>query len=153
MRIAIAVVLFSQVVLQITYAQTPRQKTDEQIIRDAESSLLRAENGNNKDLLASVLSSDFRSLTPDGRTFDESQTLHDAAERATMHFPYRVRKSGMRIFVFRDTAVAAYIKEFVGTEGEVAGKTQTQGFIDVFTKNDSGWKLCFTKAEPAGTPQ
>jgi len=59
----------------------------------------------------------------------------------------------MHIFVFGDAAVAAYTKEFVGTEGEVAGKTRRQGFIDVFTKSASGWKLHFTKAEPAGKPE
>lgn len=153
MRIAIATILFSLVTLQITFAQTPNQKADEQSVRDAESSLLRAENENSKDLFACLLSADFHGLTPDGRTFDKSQALNEAAERASMHFPYKVRKSGMRIFVFGDTAVAAYTKEFVGTEGEVAGKTQTQGFVDVFTRHDSGWKLCFTKAEPSKTSQ
>jgi hypothetical protein len=79
MRIAIAVVLFSVVSMQITFAQTPNEKGDEQSLRDAESSLLRAENENNKDLFASLLATNFRTLTPDGRTFDKSQgaTGHD----------------------------------------------------------------------------
>ena len=151
MRTAIAMVLFSVMSLQITFAQTRNEKDDEQSLRDAESSLLRAENENNKDLFASLLASDFRTLTPDGRTFDKSQVLQDTAQRATMHFPYKVGQLGMHIFTFGDTAIAAYTKEYVGTEGEVAGKTRKQGFIDVFSKGASGWKLCFTKAEPAGT--
>jgi len=77
MRIAIAMVLFSVLTRQITFAQTPNENDDEQSLRDAESSLLRAENENNKELFASLLASDFRTLTPDGRTFDKSQVLHD----------------------------------------------------------------------------
>jgi len=153
MRIAIAMLLFSVVSLQVTFAQAPNNNTDEQSLRNAEWSLLRAENENNKDLFANLLASDFRALTPDGRTFDKSQVLQDTAQRATMHFPYRVEQSGMRIFVFGDTAIASYTKEFVGTEGEVAGKTRKQAFVDVFTKNSSGWKLRFTKAETAAMPE
>ena len=151
MRIAIAAVLFSVLSSQISLAQAGDQKNDEQSLRDAESSLLRAENENSKDLFATLLASDFRTLTPDGRTFDKSQVLQDAAQRATMHLPYKVEQSGMHILIFGDTAVAAYTKEYVGIEGEVAGKTRRQGFLDVFIKSASGWKLCFTKAEPAGT--
>lgn len=151
MRISIAAALFSVLSLQISLAQTGDEKNNEQSLRDAESSLLRAENENNKDLFASLLASDFRTLTTDGRTFDKSQVLQDTAQRATMHFPYKVEQSGMHIFIFADTAVAAYTKEYVGTEGQVAGRTRKQGFVDVFTKNASGWKLCFTKAEPTGT--
>lgn len=43
MRTAIVVVLFSGVSLQITFALTPNEKTDEQSLRNAESSLLKVE--------------------------------------------------------------------------------------------------------------
>lgn len=153
MQSAIATLLFSVMCLQFASAQTPHENADEQSVTDAESSLLKAENENNKDLLASLLASDFRALTPDGRTFDKSQVLQETAQRAATHFPYRVEQSGMHLFVFGDTAVAAYTKQYVGTEGEVAGKIRKQGFVDVFTKNVSGWKLRFTKAEPAEPQQ
>jgi hypothetical protein len=106
------------------------------------------------DLLASVLAPDFHSMTPEGRTFDRSQALEEARQRATMHFPYRVEHADVQIFQFGGTAVVAYTKEYVGTEGEVKGKVRKQGFVDVFTKDSSGWKLNFTKAEAgAASPE
>jgi hypothetical protein len=153
MRVPIIVVLFLLVYLPTSFAQSAAgsqsslSQADEQKLRESEESLLKAENENNKDLLASLLASDFQTLTPDGRTFDRAQVLDESNQRATMHFPYRVEHSDLHMFRFGNTAVIAYTKGFIGTEGGVAGKVRKQGFVDVFTKDASGWKLHFTKAE------
>jgi hypothetical protein len=139
---------------QQTESTSAQSQSDDKPLREVESVLLKAENENNKDLLAGVLAADFHSMTPEGRTFDRSHALEEASQRATMHFPYRVEHADVHIFQFGGTAVVAYAKEYVGTEGEVKGKVRKQGFVDVFTKDSSGWKLNFTKAEAgAASPE
>jgi ketosteroid isomerase-like protein len=126
---------------------TDSQGSEDQL-RQFESMLLKAENENDAKVLTGILAADFRSLTPDGRLFNKSDALADAHKRSTMHFPYHVEHADLRVFQFGDAAVVTYSKEFIGTEGEVKGKVRKQGFIDVFSKDSSEWKLRFTKAEP-----
>ena len=124
MRISIIAVLFSFVTLPGSFAQQVEKpsavaapQADEQKLRDLEASLLKVENDNSKDLCASLLSADFRGLTPDGRTFDKPEVLQDMSDRAMMHFAYRVEHSGMHIFQFGDTAVVTYTKEYMERKG------------------------------------
>jgi len=156
MRIPIIAVTlsFSLLPLNTSFAQNAEKhslvaiaQADEQKLREIEASLLKAENENSKELFAGLLAADFHTLTPNGRTFDRAQVLQDTAERAKVHFPYRVEHSGMHIFLVGNTAVVAYTKDYVGSEGKIAGKVRKQEFVDVFTKDDSGWKLHFTKAD------
>jgi hypothetical protein len=120
---------------------------EEQQLRYAETVLLRAENENNRELFDRALSPDFQAPTPDGRTYDKAKVLREASDRGKTRFPYRVEQSDLRIFRFENTAVVTYVKQYIGTEGEVAGKIRKQAFVDVFTKESGGWKLHFTKAE------
>lgn len=131
-----------------TGTNSPAPNSEEQQLNYAETELLKAENENSRELFDRALSADFQALTPDGRTYDKAKVLGEATVRQNTHFPYRVEQSNRRVFRFGNAAVVTYMKQYIGTEGEAAGKIRKQPFIDVFTKESGGgWKLHFTKAE------
>ena len=60
--------------------------------------------------------------------------------------PYTIEKKNMRVYLFADTAVVTYIKEY--RQALDTTKFFDQDVIDVFARSPKGWLLHFTKTVP-----
>lgn len=60
--------------------------------------------------------------------------------------PYKIEKKNMKVYVFGDTAVVSYIKEYRQTPD--TAKFFDEDDTDVFTRDASGWHLRLTKTSP-----
>lgn len=63
--------------------------------------------------------------------------------------PFTIEKKNMRVYLFADTAVVTYIKEY--RQMLDTTKFFDQDVTDVFTRNSKGWLWHFTKTTPVAT--
>src|SRR4051812_7202971 len=86
--------------------------SDEKIIEQLETDLLKAEQNTDPAVIDKIFSDDWISLTPTGLGPNKPAALDDFREHAGKEPPYFVHTEKMRIYVFGDSAVAAYVKAF-----------------------------------------
>ena len=124
------------------------QSAGEAQIRSHEQMLASAETHSRSAPYKRILSDDWLTVTPDGRVLHKSEILNNISEHEGAARPYRVELTGMRVDVFGDTAIASYVREYHGLEGEAQGRVMRESVVDVFTKSGDQWSERFEKAVP-----
>src|ERR1051325_8182370 len=85
---------------------------DEKAIEQLETELLKAEQNTPPAVIDRIFSDDWINLTPTGLGPNKPAVLDDFREHAGKEPPYFVHTEKMRIYVFGDSAVAAYVKVY-----------------------------------------
>jgi len=124
------------------------QTQDEQQLRQIEATVAKCEQQNDVSMM-SLFADDF---VFSGRRVLSNQELEEALKNNLVAHgngpnPYTIEKKNMQVYLFGDTAVVTYIKEYRQTPDtkKVFDKDDT----DVFKKGTKGWFLQFSKSSPA----
>jgi hypothetical protein len=123
------------------------QTQDEQELRQIEATTARGEQQNDASMMR-LFASDFVSA---GRTVMSKQQLEEAVRSNFVSHgngpnPYTVEKKNMVVYLFGDTAVVTYIKEYRQTPDTT--KFFDEDITDVFKRGIKGWLLQFGKSSP-----
>jgi ketosteroid isomerase-like protein len=112
--------------------------SDSDVIQKLEDEWLKAERTTDPAALERILADDFVNLSPNGLAPGKQMLIQNWQTRAGQAPPYAVETSDMRIFVFDNTAVAAYTKTYTAKEN---GKVIHEDTTHVFTRDRGIWKL------------
>jgi hypothetical protein len=123
------------------------QTQDEQELRQIESTTAKGEQRNDVSMMK-LFASDFVSA---GRNVMSKQQLEDAVrsnfvDHGNGPSPVTIEKKNMVVYLFGDTAVVTYIKEYRQTRD--ATKFSDEDITDVFKRGTKGWLLQFGKSSP-----
>jgi len=95
-----------------------------------------------------VLADDYVNLLPRGLGSGKAEILSAIRPHAGQTPPYTTESENMHIFIFGDTAVAAYTKIYTAKEnGNVAREDTTH----IFQKDHGDWKLKLCRATLHGS--
>lgn len=133
----------------IAQAQKTSKSSDEQQLRaiEAETGNFERQNDWSKmDLLADdwVFTGATKVLSK--KEFEEN-VKKNFESHGNAPSPYTIEKKNMQIYLFADTAVVTYIKEYRQTPDTT--KFFDQDVTDVFTRTAKGWLWHFSKIAPA----
>ena len=133
-----------------TAAQTRKtgNNSDEQQLRaiEAETGKFERENDWSKmDLLADDWISLSATKVLSKKDFKEN-VKKNFASHGNAPSPYTIEKKNMQVYLFADTAVVTYIKEYRQTPDTT--KFFDQDVTDVFTRTAKGWLWHFSKIAP-----
>ena len=125
------------------------QTQDEQELRQIESTTAKGEQQNDVSMMK-LFASDFVSA---GRNVMSKQQLEDAVrsnfvEHGNGPSPVTIEKKNMVVYLFGDTAVVTYIKEYRQTRDTT--KFFDEDTTDVFKRGTKGWLVQFSKSTPLG---
>jgi hypothetical protein len=130
-------------------ASTPQaaQTQDEQELRQIEATIAKGEQQNDVSMMR-LFASDFVSS---GRKVMSKQQLEDAVRSNFVSHgngpsPVTIEKKNMAVYLFGDTAVVTYIKEYWQTRDTT--KFVDEDDTDVFKRGTKGWLLQFGKSSP-----
>jgi peroxiredoxin len=131
-------------------AQTPKtsKSSDEQQLRaiEAETGEFERQNDWTKmDLLADDWISPVATKVFSKKDFEEN-VKKNFASHGNAPSPYTIEKKNMQVYLFADTAVVTYIKEYRQTLD--TAKFVSQDVTDVFTRSSKGWLWHFSKIAP-----
>jgi uncharacterized protein (TIGR02246 family) len=116
---------------------------DAQAIRQIEDEWLKAERATDPAALDRILADDFVNLSTTGLAPGKAQILMNFHVHAGQPPAYTVETSDMRIYIFGDTAVAAFSKTYTAKEnGNIAHEAMTH----VYTKDHGVWKLRLSRS-------
>jgi ketosteroid isomerase-like protein len=149
------IVLFAAVgVLGITamaHSQKAANPQDEQRLRKMEAAAGQFEQQNDSskmDLLA-----DDWVFAGNGKAISKKQFAQNVKDNFAAHgngpSPYTIEKKDMQVYLFGDTAVVTYIKEYRQTPDTT--KAFDEDITDVFTRGPKGWLWQFSKSSPVAT--
>jgi hypothetical protein len=120
---------------------------DEQELRQIEATIATGEQQNDVSMMR-LFASDFVSS---GRKVMSKQQLEEAvrsnfASHGNGPSPVSIEKKNMAVYLFGDTAVVTYIKEYRQTRDTT--KFVDEDDTDVFRRGTKGWLLQFGKSSP-----
>jgi hypothetical protein len=123
------------------------QTQDEQELRQIESTTAKGEQQNDVSMMK-LFASDFVSA---GRNVMSKQQLEDAVrsnfvEHGNGPSPVTIEKKNMVVYLFGDTAVVTYIKEYRQTRDTT--KFSDEDITDMLKRGTKGWLLQFSKFSP-----
>jgi hypothetical protein len=123
------------------------QTQDEQELRQIEATTAKGEQQNDVSMMR-LLASDFVSA---GRNVMSKQQLEEAvrsnfASHGNGPSPVTIEKKNMVVYLFGDTAVVTYIKEYRQTRDTT--KFSDEDITDMFKRGTKGWLLQFSKFSP-----
>ena len=129
-------------------SQKEAKTQDEQQLRkiEAEAGKFEQQNDSSKmDLLADDWISPGNAKVLSKKEFEENVKSNFAAHGNGPN-PYTIEKKKLQVYLFADTAVVTYIKEYRQTPDTT--KFFAQDVTDVFTRSLKGWLWHFSKAAP-----
>jgi hypothetical protein len=123
------------------------QTQDEQELRQIEATTAKGEQQNDVSMMG-LFASDFVSA---GKNVMSKRQLEEAVRsNFTSHGngpnPYTVEKKNVVVYLFGDTAVVTYMKEYRQTPDTT--KFFDEDITDVFKRGTKGWLLQFSKMSP-----
>jgi hypothetical protein len=121
---------------------------DEHELRQIEATIAKGEQQNDVSMMR-LFASDFVSS---GRKVMSKQQLEEAVRSNFVSHgngpsPVTIEKKNMAVYLFGDTAVVTYIKEYRQTRDTT--KFVDEDDTDVFKRGTKGWLLQFGKSSPA----
>jgi uncharacterized protein (TIGR02246 family) len=131
---------------------TPTADADEQAIRQLEADLLKGEMSGDAEVVANIFADDWVNIIPSGAFGPtKARLLEGAKEHPNQAPPYTATQQDMRVYIFGDTAIAIYVKEYAAKRGK---NTAHQDVTDVFTRSNSNdtWKLRLTRTSAHQEP-
>jgi hypothetical protein len=141
-------VLFAALTV-VEAASSPRttQTHDEQELRQIEATTAKGEQQNDVSMMG-LFASDFVSA---GKRVMSKQQLEEAVRSNFVSHgngpsPVTIEKKNMAVYLFGDTAVVTYIKEYRQTRDTT--KFSDEDITDVFKRGTKGWLLQFSKFSP-----
>jgi ketosteroid isomerase-like protein len=146
------IVLFAAVGLLGIDAMAQTQKAsnlqDEQQLRKIEAITVQFEQQNDSSKMA-LLADDWV-YAGNGKVISKKQFEENVKGNFAAHgngpSPYTIEKKDMQVFLFGDTAVVTYIKEYRQTPDTT--KVFDEDVTDVFTRSPKGWLWQFSKSSP-----
>ncbi len=150
-----AIVLFAAVgvlgIAAVAQNQKGANPRDEQQLRKIEATTGQFEQQNDSskmDLLA-----DDWVCANNGKVISKKQFTENVKGNFAAHgngpSPYTIEKKDMQVYLFGDTAVVIYIKEYRQTPDTT--KAFDEDITDVFTRGPKGWLWQFSKSSPVAT--
>ena len=126
------------------------QTQDERELRQIEATTAKGEQQNDVSMMR-LFASDFVSA---GRNVMSKQQLEDAVRSNFVGHgngpsPVTIEKKNMVVYLFGDTAVVTYIKEYRQTRDTT--KFSDEDITDVFKRGTTGWLLQFSKFSPVAS--
>jgi len=141
-------VLFAALTV-VEAASSPRttQTHDEQELRQIEATTAKGEQQNDVSMMG-LFASDFVSA---GKRVMSKQQLEEAVRSNFVSHgngpsPVIIEKKNMAVYLFGDTAVVTYIKEY--RQATDTTKFFDEDDTDVFKRGTKGWLLQFSKLSP-----
>jgi ketosteroid isomerase-like protein len=124
------------------------QTQDEQQLREIESRTAKCKQQNDVSMM-SLFAEDF---VVSGKKVSSKKQVEEAvrnnlAAHGNGPSPFTIEKRNMQVYIFGDTAVVTYIKEYRQTPDTT--KFFDEDDTDVFKKGPKGWLLQFSKVSPA----
>jgi len=135
-------------VVAVAQSQKAGKTQDEQQLRtiEAETGKFEQQNDSSKmDLLADDWVFPGTAKVLSKKEFEDN-VKSNFANHGNGPNPYPIGKKNMRVYLFADTAVVTYIKEYRQTPDTT--KFFDQDVIDVFTRSSKGWLWHFSKIAP-----
>jgi hypothetical protein len=134
-------------VVAATSSPQQTQTQDEQELRQIETTIAKGEQQNDVSMMR-LLASDFVAV---GRNVMSKQQLEEAVRSNLVSHgngpsPVTIEKKNMMIYLFGDTAVVTYVKEYRQTRDTT--KFSDEDTTDVFKRGTKGWLLQFSKFSP-----
>jgi hypothetical protein len=137
--------------LTVVVASASRQPTatqDEQELRQIEVTTAKCEQQNDVSMMK-LFTSDF--VASSIKTVMSRQQLEEAVRNNFESHrngpsPFTIEKKNMAVYLFGDTAVVTYIKEYRQTHDTT--KFFDEDDTDVFKRGTKGWLLQFSKLSP-----
>ena len=149
MRKAYVFLLLLGTLTVVGAAGSPRAKEtqDEQELRQIEATTAKGEQQNDVSMMR-LFASDFVSA---GRKVMSKQQLEEAVRSNFVSHgngpsPVTIEKKNMAVYLFGDTAVVTYTKEYRQTRDTT--KFVDEDDTDVFKRRNQGWLLQFSKFSP-----
>jgi len=126
------------------------QTQNERELRQIEATTAKGEQQNDVSMMR-LFASDFVSA---GRNVLSKQQLEDAVrsnfvDHGNGPSPVTIEKKNMAVYLFGDTAVVTYIKEYHQTRDTT--KFSDEDITDVFKRGTTGWLLQFSKFSPVAS--
>jgi hypothetical protein len=123
------------------------ESQDEQALRQIEVTTAKGEQQNDVSMMR-LFASDFVSA---GKNVMSKQQLEEAVRSNFVSHgngpsPVTIEKKNMVVYLFGDTAVVTYIKEYRQTRDTT--KFFDEDYTDVFKRGAQGWLLQFSKLSP-----
>jgi ketosteroid isomerase-like protein len=151
MQKASVFLLLLGIVTLVAVESSSQGTQDEQKLREIESRTAKCEQQNDVSMM-SLFADDF---VVSGKKILSKQQVEEAvrnnlAAHGNGPTPYTIEKKNMQVYIFGDTAVVTYIKEYRQTPDTT--KFFDEDDTDVFKKGPKGWLLQFSKVCPAVVP-
>src|SRR5215467_6525622 len=152
MRRASFLLVFVAIFTVIALPSDPRATTqDEQQLRQIEATTGKGEQQNDASMM-SLFANDWVAATSAGnKVMSKKEFEANVKSNLVAHgngpSPYTIEKKEMTVYLFGDTAVVIYIKEYRQTSDP--SKFFDEDDTDVFNRNANGWLLQFSKISPA----
>ena len=149
------IVLFAAVgvlgIAVMAQSQKGANPQDEQQLRKIEATTAQFEQRNDSSIV-SMLADDWVSAGS-GKVISKKQFEENVKGNFAAHgngpSPYTIEKKDMQVYLFGDTAVVTYIKEYRQTPDTT--KFFDEDVTDVFARSPKGWLLQFSKISPVAT--
>lgn len=135
-------------VVAVAQSQKAANTQDEQQLRkiEAETGKFEQQNDSSKmDLLADDWLAAGSAKVLSKKEFEEN-VKSNFATHGNGPNPYTIEKKNMRVYLFADTAVVTYIKEY--RQAPDTTKFFDEDITDVFTRSAKGWLWHFSKIAP-----
>jgi hypothetical protein len=149
MRKAYGFLLLLGTLMVVAAAGSPQStgSQDEQELRQIEATTAKAEQQNDVSMMT-LFASDFVSA---GKKVMSKQQLEEAVRSNFISHgngpsPVTIEKKNMVVYLFGDTAVVTYIKEYRQTRDTT--KFTDEDITDMFKRGTKGWLLQFSKFSP-----
>ena len=126
------------------------QQSDTESLIQLEKDLFRAKMTSDPEVIGKVLADDWVNITPTGRGWGKPELIERLHQHPGELPPYSAQQQDLQVFLFGNTAVAAYFEEDTAKPDQHlpwGNKLQTD-VTDVFVKDGGTWKLRMSRASP-----
>jgi ketosteroid isomerase-like protein len=141
--------LFESITLTVSGNPQSAPPQDEQQLRQIEVNTAKGEQQNDVSMMT-LFANDWVASSPK-KVLSKAEFEQAVKDNFVAHgngpSPYTITKQDMVVYVFGDTAVVTYIKEYRQTPN--TAKFMREDDTDVFKRTPSGWLLQFSKISPA----
>ena len=136
----------------IALPSDPRATTqDEQQLRQIEVTTAKGEQQNDASMMSFFANDWVAAFTAGNKVMSKKEFEANVKSNLVAHgngpSPYTIEKKEMTVYLFGDTAVVTYIKEYRQTPD--TSKFFDEDDTDVFRRSAKGWLLQFSKISPA----
>ncbi len=141
----ILILLFAVGALAVDASAQKPNPQDEQQIRKIESQTGQLEQSNDLSIMG-LLADDWVG-SGEGRAMSRADLENGIKNNFTAHGngpnPYTIEKKNLVVYLFRDTAVVTYTKEY--RQLSDTRQVRNEDVTDVFVRSPTGWLLQFSK--------